>query len=79
MQQSPGSGFSTTAQDGQSQKNWHASVGMVRSACVFPHSGHVTVDCRMIVLVLFMPPSGLPLINFADYARAVVIPDRPPK
>lgn len=41
-QQSPGSGFSTVPQDGQSQKNWQASVGMDVRVAV-PHSGHVIV------------------------------------
>lgn len=41
-QQSPDSGFSTAPQDGQSQKNWQASVGMSVHVAV-PHSGHVIV------------------------------------
>lgn len=41
-QQSPGSGFSTAPQDGQSQKNWQASVGMSARVAV-PQSGHVMV------------------------------------
>lgn len=41
-QQSPDSGFSTVPHDGQSQKNWQASVGMSVRVAV-PHLGHVIV------------------------------------
>lgn len=41
-QQSPGLGFSSAPQAGQSQKNWQASVGMGVRVAV-PHSGHVIV------------------------------------
>jgi hypothetical protein len=41
-QQSPGFGFKTAPQAGQSQKNWQASVGMRKRVAV-PHFGQVIV------------------------------------
>jgi hypothetical protein len=41
-QQSPGLGFNTAPQAGQSQKNWQASVGM-RARVAEPHCGQVIV------------------------------------
>lgn len=32
------------------KKNWHAFVGMVRSF-LYPHLGHVMVDCNIILLM----------------------------